>query len=249
MKEASEAYAGNESELDELQEKEDEDLQLVPIGEIDVPGIQSLISTLSDEMREEYKITKKAAKKLARRICNIKHGAALEIPMQCLGGKCPISRTCPLLEEDVAPIGMPCPIERYMSESIRSYYIKDLHVDHNNFVHMTQVNDLVECEILDQRMSAYLDKDGWFEDVVTGVDSDGSPIFRKDAAASYRMKMQMKGRKDKLLRTFLATREMQAKYNLSSRRDPSNYASDLLAAGERLKDEAVDADIVGDDND
>ena len=176
----------------------------------------------------------------------------MEIPMMCPGSTCPMALTCPLLAERCAPIGKICPIEKYLAESLRAYYIKDLSVDVNNFVYMTQVNDLVECEILDQRMTAYLGKEGWIDDVVVGVDGDGKPIFRKDEAIPLKIKMRMKSRKDKLLKSFLATREMRAKYNLTQRKDPSSYAAELLERAERLKQdmgiEDVDVEEVEDTN-
>ena len=66
------------------------------------------------------------------------------IPMTCETYKCVFADTCPLLKENLAPAGKPCPIEMSIVSQFTSDYMHQLEVNPENLVEVSMVRYLVE---------------------------------------------------------------------------------------------------------
>jgi len=69
------------------------------------------------------------------------------IPMNCESIKCIFASTCPLLKENLAPKGKPCPLEMSMVAQFTSEYMDQLDVHEENLVEVSMIRDLVDQEV------------------------------------------------------------------------------------------------------
>ena len=81
------------------------------------------------------------------------------IPMNCEGIKCQFASTCPLIKENLAPRGNPCPIEMSIVAQFTTEYMNQLDVMPDNLVEVSMVRDLVDQEVQYIRKTKLLAKD------------------------------------------------------------------------------------------
>jgi len=149
------------------------------------------------------------------------------LPMKCLAAKCVYALSCPLQQEGKAPKGESCPIEKLMIGYMTEQYVASLGIDPQNYVEMSMLADIIEMEIYDLRVSGELSISALLIDQAVGVGPDGEPILRKEASPALDAKLQIKKHKDTLRRSFLATREIKAKYKMRELKDFSQVLSEL----------------------
>ena len=133
------------------------------------------------------------------------------IPMNCESEKCIFAATCPLLKENLAPRGKPCPIEMSMVSQFTAEYLEQLDVNPNNLVEVSMVRDLVDQEVQYLRKTKLLAKEHFIQENIIGVDQDGQPIFKKELHLAVELEDKLHKRRKDLRNQLLATREAKAK--------------------------------------
>ena len=133
------------------------------------------------------------------------------IPMNCESERCIFAATCPLLKENLAPRGKPCPIEMSMVSQFTSEYLEQLDVNPNNLVEVSMVRDLVDQEVQYLRKTKLLAKEHFIQENIIGVDQEGQPIFKKELHLAVELEDKLHKRRKDLRNQLLATREAKAK--------------------------------------
>ena len=110
---------------------------------------------------------------------------------------------------------------------------------------------MVECDIMDMRTSNELAEHGLYDFPILGINEKTGAAYRgKIENIAIGIKMKYKRRKDHKVESFLATRKSKAQFNQQQSKDPSQYASELMAkhksiTGEDIEDAHIE-DIAGD---
>lgn len=149
------------------------------------------------------------------------------IPMTCESSKCVFAETCPLLKENLAPKGNPCPIEMSMVSQFTSEYMEQLDVQPDNLVEVSMVRDLVDQEVQYLRKTKLLAKEHFIQENVIGVDQDGQPILKKELHLAVELEDKLHKRRKELRNQLLATREAKAKAG-QMQVDSAQAISDIL---------------------
>lgn len=158
---------------------------------------------------------------------------------------CIYSASCPLVQENIVEnvIGAPCPIEESLIEIWKDAYVDALDINPENKIEMDRVNELIESDIVDMRTSGMLSLGQMIDDQPIGFDRHGEVISRRELGVAVQAKMQFKERKDRIVKEFMATREMRAKYRLSRNVDPSTYTSNLLQQASKFARDIEEAEF------
>lgn len=133
------------------------------------------------------------------------------IPMRCESTKCIFASTCPLLQQNLAPHGKPCPIEMSMVSQFTAEYMEQLDVSPENLVEVSMVRDLVDQEVQYLRKTKLLAKEHFVQENIIGIDKDGNPIFKKELHLAVELEDRLHKRRKDLRNQLLATREARAK--------------------------------------
>jgi hypothetical protein len=149
------------------------------------------------------------------------------IPMTCETYKCVFADTCPLLKENLAPAGKPCPIEMSIVSQFTSDYMHQLEVNPENLVEVSMVRDLVDQEVQYIRKTKLLAKEHFIQENVIGVDQDGQPIMKKELHLAVELEDKLHKRRKDLRNQLLATREAKAKMG-QTQLDTAQAISDIL---------------------
>jgi hypothetical protein len=125
---------------------------------------------------------------------------------------CPVAKTCPLLQKNLAPIGRPCPIEMAMVRQFFIDYVEELGVDTDRMVEVSMIRSLVDQEIQYLRTSKILSLDHFIQENVIGVNPEtGEPIMKKELHMAVELQDKIHKRMERLRSQLLATRESRAK--------------------------------------
>lgn len=209
--------------------KDDSNQQLSsrPIGEI--PGLEEITNQLPDSSLKEITLTPQQAMKLKISMQQKSIlGSQAMLPMICKGPTCPIAKTCMLQQIGKAPIGQECPLELAFMMKLKDELVLSLDVDWNDRIERQAVMDLVETEILQARANGILSEEGFIMENVVGIsENTGDPIMRKEKHIALDVKDMIYKRKERLLKSLVATKEMKKKLNIGGK-DPSKKESDLL---------------------
>lgn len=137
------------------------------------------------------------------------------IPMTCEASKCVFAETCPLMKENLAPRGNPCPLEMAIVSQFTSEYMDQLDVHPDNLIEVSMVRDLVDQEVQYMRKTKLLAKEHFIQENVIGVDQDGQPILKKELHLAVELEDKLHKRRKDLRNQLLATREAKAKIGIS----------------------------------
>ncbi|MFZ4104797.1 hypothetical protein [Flavobacterium sp.] len=133
------------------------------------------------------------------------------IPMNCEASRCIFAETCPLMKENLAPKGKPCPIEMAMVSQFTGEYMEQLDVSPENLVEVSMVRDLVDQEVQYLRKTKLLAKEHFIQENIIGIDKDGEPILKKELHLAVELEDRLHKRRKDLRNQLLATREARAK--------------------------------------
>jgi hypothetical protein len=158
------------------------------------------------------------------------------IPMTCESSRCVFASTCPLLKENLAPHGNPCPIEMSMVSQFTSEYMEQLDVQSDNLVEVSMVRDLVDQEVQYLRKTKLLAKEHFIQENVIGVDQDGQPILKKELHLAVELEDKLHKRRKELRNQLLATREAKAKAG-QMQVDSAQAISDILYKVQAVQNE------------
>lgn len=172
---------------------------------------------LQEILKETYddttlpELSPKAIEKIRKYILKISYGSSSWISLICTGENCVYRHACVLLKPEVeleAPIGKECPFERFLAKKWFKEYTTSVKIDENDRVEVSQVNDLVEIELIKSRINAMLASEGLIVDVTIGTDPNtGDIITTKSKHQAIEIKDICDRRKDKILKSLVATRE------------------------------------------
>lgn len=149
------------------------------------------------------------------------------IPMMCEGPKCVFANTCPLLEQNLAPVGKPCPIEMSIVSQFMFEYMEQLDVHPDNLVEISMVRDLVDQEVQYLRKTKLLAKENFIQENIIGVDEKGKPIIKKELHLAVELEDKLHKRRKDLRNQLLATREAKAKVG-QTQLDTAQAISDII---------------------
>lgn len=181
-----------------------------------------------------------------------------QIPMKCYGSSCVYASVCPLLKAGDAPVGYSCPIEMAIVIEFGNNYMREFGVDQNNLVEASMVRDLVDLEVQFMRSKKLLAQEHFIVENPVGVDPDGNVIISQALHPAIEYDEKLMKRKERLLNSFLATREARNKAGqgiadasqqianlLDSVRDHAARKDRLVLEklGINVKDEYIEASI------
>jgi hypothetical protein len=150
------------------------------------------------------------------------------IPMTCEATKCTFADSCPLLKENLAPKGAPCPIEMSIVSQFTNEYMNQLEVSPENLVEVSMIRDLVDQEVQYMRKTRLLAKEHFIQENVIGIDSNtGEPIMKKELHLAVDLEDKLHKRRKDLRNQLLATREAKAKIG-QTQLDTAQAISDIM---------------------
>jgi len=149
------------------------------------------------------------------------------IPMNCEAIRCVFADTCPLLKENLAPKGSPCPIEMSIVAQFTAEYMEQLDVLPENLVEVSMVRDLVDQEVQYIRKTKLLAKEHFIQENIIGIDNDGNPILKKELHLAVELEDKLHKRRKDLRNQLLATREAKAKIG-QTQADTAQAISDII---------------------
>jgi len=149
------------------------------------------------------------------------------IPMNCEATKCTFADTCPLLKENLAPKGNPCPIEMSIVAQFTAEYMEQLDVQSDNLVEVSMIRDLVDQEVQYIRKTKLLAKEHFIQENIIGIDNQGQPIIKKELHLAVELEDRLHKRRKDLRNQLLATREAKAKIG-QTQLDTAQAISDII---------------------
>lgn len=149
------------------------------------------------------------------------------IPMNCEATKCTFADTCPLLKENLAPKGNPCPIEMSIVAQFTAEYMEQLDVQSDNLVEVSMIRDLVDQEVQYIRKTKLLAKEHFIQENIIGIDHEGQPIIKKELHLAVELEDRLHKRRKDLRNQLLATREAKAKIG-QTQLDTAQAISDII---------------------
>lgn len=184
------------------------------------------------------------------------------IPMVCKGANCPLSEVCPLVKQNIPPVGSLCPIETSLISELMESYMVELAVNPNSLIEVSMIRDLINQEIQQHRATWLLSIEHFIQENVVGVSSEGEPVKQKQLHLAVELEDKLQKRKKEIRNQLLATREARAKAgqgNIDNAQAISNLLNEyrkiertkadllLQKAGVQRVDDYLDAEIVDDD--
>lgn len=133
------------------------------------------------------------------------------IPMRCQAAKCPYADTCPLQQKNIAPEGLPCPIELQIVKTFMEDYVREFQVNPNSLGEMSMIRDLVDQEVQHMRKTRILAQEHFIQENPVGVDHEGRVVTAPSLHNAVAYEDAILKRKERLRNAFLATREAKAK--------------------------------------
>lgn len=149
------------------------------------------------------------------------------IPMNCEATKCTFADTCPLLKENLAPKGNPCPIEMSIVAQFTAEYMEQLDVQSDNLVEVSMIRDLVDQEVQYIRKTKLLAKEHFIQENIIGIDHQGQPIIKKELHLAVELEDRLHKRRKDLRNQLLATREAKARIG-QTQLDTAQAISDII---------------------
>lgn len=221
------------------------------IMKVDESEIMEILKDTFNEVAFEEK-TAAEIEKIKRYILKMSCGSSSFMSLICRGESCIYRSSCELLKKDStlkAPLGKACPFERYWQKKWFNDYKEAVQIDINDRVEVSQVNDLVEIEIMKARVNAILAEEGIKIDVVVGVDPDsGMPLTTQQQHYAINIKDINDRRKDKILKSLLATREAKTSAMGKKIGDISDLIQKAMTVYKQHNSPVVQAEVIKDES-
>ena len=199
---------------------------------------------------------------------NMKTGRYSSLPRVCAGKKCPSAHVCPFVQTNTEFrfIGKRCPVEIIRIEQLRETYREALEDSNlgSGLANMNRVNDLIECDILIDRLNAYLSNTkehggGEIIEITQMVNpKTGEEVksFAENPAMSSKMYLEKK--KQKVLQDLILTPYWQKKLIGDPGGDEMKKNRDILERAKEYmknksyrtvdKDQDADYEVIDDDD-
>lgn len=148
------------------------------------------------------------AKKAAMSMLSTKTGMYARIPLVCKADMCPYAHSCMLLKYDLAPMGEPCPKETAEIELRYAAYNEDFELDEASFTDKNLVSDLINYDIMLDRLKALLVKEEVLVvDVVTGITEQGEEFTHPEVSKTWEAFERVEKKRNNIYDLMLATRK------------------------------------------
>lgn len=179
------------------------------------PELKALLEVYPIEEIDKLMSKKKKLAKIAETLSHgiVTHTSLNSMIMTCAAG-CPFADVCLLANNELAPFGYPCPIEKKVVAELESDIITSLDIDRNDPIEMDLVWDLIDLKLLDLRASGGL-KDGRLVQVVEQKVGQ-QVIVRDEVSPTLEMKLELKKLKHQIIDSFVGTRRAKKKYGMST---------------------------------
>lgn len=195
--------------------------------------------------------TAEEAKKIDAHLKKLSTGTTAMTPMWCGGDLCPFKQGCVFWQMGKAPVGLKCLVEVQLIKQKMIDYMTEYDVDPTNATEVAYVNELVELEIYDNRLSMNLAKADNVElvmDQMLGLDRDGDVMSQRSISPFLDAKERIGNRKSKIHKMMVADRESQYKKQAALKEKDTGDASVKQADMKRKLDELTrKLDDVGDE--
>lgn len=148
------------------------------------------------------------AKKAAMSMLSTKNGMYARIPLTCKAEGCPYATSCVLLKYNLAPLGEPCPKETAEIELRYTAYDSDFDLDESSFTDKNLVSELINYDIMLDRLRALLSKEEvLIVDVVTGITEQGEEYTHPEVSKTWEAYERVEKKRNNVYDLMLATRK------------------------------------------
>lgn len=208
--------------------------------------------------------TPEQAQRIRSHLLHLSTGASAAVPMICGGvAKCPFADRCPLVIEDrrakeegvpnykpVTPVGRSCLVEINLLNEWTRLYLHEYEVEENSFTEINMCRELAETELMLWRINNNIAKPGNAElvqEVVVGVDKQGTALTRQEVTALFEAKERLQNRKSKLIKLMVGDRQEKYKRDAALKTtntsDPSTQTAQLRGRLTQLLEQAKKVDL------
>lgn len=150
------------------------------------------------------------AKKAAMSMLSTKNGMYARIPLVCKANGCPYADSCMLLKYGLAPMGEACPKETAEIELRYAAYDEDFELDTASFTDRNLVSELINYDIMLDRLRALLVKEEvLIVDVVTGITEQGEEYTHPEVSKTWEAYERVEKKRNNIYDLMLATRKSQ----------------------------------------
>lgn len=177
------------------------------------------------------------AKKAAMAMLSTKNGMYARIPLVCKGQSCPYAHSCPLLKYDLTPIGEPCPKETAEIELRYGAYSEDFKLDTSSFTDKNLVSELINYDIMLDRLRALISKEEVLTiDVVTGISENGQEFTHPEVSKTWEAYERVEKKRNNIYDLLLATRKSNKTDKKTDERSISQIMSEIMSANDFVID-------------
>ena len=187
-----------------------------------------MLSYLPQKVRkaiESTTMSREAISNINNSIGNIRSGVWSTLPVVCAGPRCAYTTggRCELQNNNVAPIGMDCPLEQYLQHTWMDEYMGALQVTPQHKIEMGQIGTMVMCDIIIMRARNWMAQrpDGHVDVHATGIDNKGNVVLSRDISVELKVEEKFDRIRQRNMESLLATRESRAKYDIIEEDDPA----------------------------
>ena len=157
--------------------------------------------------------------------------------MICSGNQCPFRNECPLAQIGKTPIGKQCPIELELLAQWTQQFMHEFGVEMDNFTELGLITELAECNLYERRTNLHMANTSPTMTIldVIGVDAKGNAIEGESISKSWEIKERIKNRRDKILKSLMATRDAKVKLKaIQTNQQQVNVLSHLAEMREKM---------------
>jgi hypothetical protein len=215
---------------------EHDDKTPIPLSEIKDPSLKHIVENFPEELRDTIKLTPDQVLLLMRHASEGNaYGLQNKLPLICRGDQCPYAEICVYQRMGIAPVGFGCPDEKIVIDQMVTSLVRELQVDPENAVELDMIADYIDAALQEMRAQKELAIRGQTQEVVVQIDpATGQTFTETRESAILNVKERAQRRKDSIRKSFLATREMRARYKVSEDEDRSRREAELRAKYQEL---------------
>lgn len=124
-----------------------------------------------------------------------------------------VVHNCPYVQQEVAPVNLPCPIEQQLLEYWMEKYKAEFNIQDDQLTDLHSIGRLCAYDIYEMRLTRYLSEHDQtlLVDFVSSYDEHGNAISNKATSAAWDTIDKIDRMRSKTLKELMATREAKAK--------------------------------------
>lgn len=169
------------------------------------------------------------AKKAAMAMLSTKNGMYARIPLICKGSSCPYADSCMLLKYELAPTGEPCAKETAEIELRYSAYNDDFNLDESSFTDKNLVSELINYDIMLDRLKALLAKEEVLVvDVVAGIGENGEEFTQPQVSKTWEAYERVEKKRNGVYDLMVATRKANKSNDITDEKTLSEIMSNIM---------------------